>query len=78
MLSAEAAADALLHCRDPNPEAPAPMMPTHRPLVLALGLGLLALVSTADADAQKKKKGTPAVSAQCTDFYASANADWST
>jgi putative endopeptidase len=76
MLSAEAAADALLHCRDPNPEAPAPMMPTHRPLVLALGLGLLALVSTADADAQKKKKGTPAVSAQCTDFYTQANAGW--
>lgn len=51
------------------------MMPTPRPLVLALGLGLLALVSTADADAQRKKKA-PAVSAQCTDFYASANADW--
>jgi len=52
------------------------MMPTPRPLFLALGLGLLALVSAADADAQKKKKGAPAVSAQCTDFYASANADW--
>ena len=51
------------------------MMPTPRPLVLALGLGLLALVSTADADAQRKKKA-PAVSAQCTDFYAWANAEW--
>ena len=52
------------------------MMSTPRPLVLALGLGLLALVSAADADAQKKKSKAPAVSAQCSDFYAQANAGW--
>jgi putative endopeptidase len=52
------------------------MMPTPRPLALALGFGLLALLSSADADAQRKKSRAPAVSAQCTDFYAQANADW--
>jgi putative endopeptidase len=52
------------------------MMPMPRPLVLALGLGLVALVSAADADAQRKKAKTPAISADCTDFYGQANAAW--
>ena len=54
------------------------MTPTPRPLVLALGLGLLAALSSADADAQRKRSSsrTPAVTPQCTDFYAQANADW--
>ncbi|AKC88423.1 M13-type metalloendopeptidase [Pseudoxanthomonas suwonensis] len=50
-------------------------MPTPRPLVLALGLGLAAAFSAADADAQRRR-AAPAVSPQCTDFYAQANADW--
>jgi len=52
------------------------MIATPRPLALALAFGLLALVSATDADAQKKKAKAPAVSPQCTDFYAHANADW--
>ncbi|MCR6685030.1 M13 family metallopeptidase [Pseudoxanthomonas sp.] len=54
------------------------MTPTPRPLVLALGLGLLAALSSADADAQRKRSSSraPAVTPQCTDFYAQANADW--
>lgn len=52
------------------------MIRTPHPLVLALGFGLLALVSATDADAQKKKARAPAVSPQCTDFYAHANARW--
>ena len=50
------------------------MMPTPRPLVLAIGL--VALVAAADADAQRKKAKTPAVSADCSDFYHQANAAW--
>ena len=53
------------------------MMPTPRPLVLALGLGLLATLASTDADAQRKRSSrAPAVTPQCTDFYAQANADW--
>ncbi|KAF1687736.1 peptidase M13 [Pseudoxanthomonas broegbernensis] len=53
------------------------MTPPIRPLVLALSLGLLALAST-DAHAQRKRAAAraPAVPAQCTDFYAQANAEW--
>jgi len=52
------------------------MTPMPRPLVLALGLGLLAVVAAAPAQAAKRSAKAPAVSAQCSDFYAQANADW--
>jgi len=53
-------------------------MTTHpRPLVLALALGLAALATAPGAEAQRKRASrAPAVPAQCTDFYALANADW--
>jgi len=48
-----------------------------RPLALALGLGLAVAAASPDAGAQRKRAGrAPAVPAQCTDFYAQANADW--
>lgn len=51
-----------------------------RPLVCALALGLVAVLSAPDADAQKRrskpKAKTPAVSAECSDFYSAANAEW--
>jgi putative endopeptidase len=53
---------------------------TPRPLVCALALSLVAALSAPDADAQKRrskaKAKAPAVSAECTNFYSSANADW--
>lgn len=53
-------------------------MPNVRPLSLALAFGLVTLLSTSDAEAARKKASAraPAVSAACTDFYTSANADW--
>src|SRR5690606_25177691 len=54
-------------------------MPTPRPLALALILALAAGLAAPDGHAAKKparKAKAPAVSAACTDFYASANADW--
>lgn len=52
-------------------------MPTFRPLVIALGISLVTLVAANDAVAAKKRAArAPAVSAQCSDFYSSANADW--
>ena len=52
------------------------MISAPRPLVLALGVALVALVSAADADAQRRKSRAPAVSPQCADLYAHANAAW--
>ena len=52
------------------------MISAPRPLVLALGVTLVALVSAADADAQRRKSRAPAVSPQCADLYAHANAAW--
>ena len=54
---------------------------TLRPLACALALSLIAGLASPDADAAKKKRAAakpkaPVVSAACTDFYASANADW--
>jgi len=55
-------------------------MPTPRPLALALILALAAGFAAPDGHAAKKpaakKAKAPAVPAECTDFYASANADW--
>ena len=52
------------------------MISAPRPLVLALGVALVALVLAADADAQLRKSRAPAVSPQCADLYAHANAAW--
>ena len=52
------------------------MISAPRPLVLALGVALVALVLAADADAQRRKSRAPAVSPQCADLYAHANAAW--
>ncbi|GGD57466.1 M13 family metallopeptidase [Pseudoxanthomonas indica] len=41
-----------------------------------LAFALVAALGSTHADAAKKKAKAPAVSAQCSDFYASANADW--
>lgn len=54
---------------------------TLRPLACALALSLIAGLASPAADAAKKKRAAaqhkaPAVAAECTDFYASANADW--
>ena len=54
---------------------------TLRPLACALALSLIAGLASPAADAAKKKRAaakpkTPVVAAECTDFYASANADW--
>ncbi|MDR7133971.1 putative endopeptidase [Lysobacter niastensis] len=55
-------------------------MATARPLACALVLALIAGVASPAADAQKKrapaKSKAPATANACTDFYASANADW--
>lgn len=52
-------------------------MPTIRPLAIALGISLVTLVSANDALAAKKRAArAPAVTAQCSDFYESANATW--
>src|SRR6478672_10200418 len=55
-------------------------MPTPRPLALALIIALAAGLAAPDGHAAKKpaakKAKAPAVPAMCTDFYASANADW--
>lgn len=56
---------------------------TLRPLACALALSLIAGLVSPAADAAKKKRAAakpkaPAVSAECSDFYASANADWLT
>ncbi len=48
-----------------------------RPSLIALAL--LFALGAPDADAQRKKRAparAPAVSAECTDFYTAANADW--
>ena len=50
-----------------------------RPLALALSLSLIAALASPAVDAAKKKKSAkkaPAVSLNCSDFYAQANADW--
>src|SRR5690606_41801199 len=62
----------------PASRAPGPPMTTRiRPLALALGLGLAVAAASPAAGAQRKRAGrAPAVPAQCTDFYAQANADW--
>ena len=54
---------------------------TLRPLACALALSLIAGLASPSAEAAKKKRAAakpkaPAVTAQCNDFYASANADW--
>ncbi len=53
---------------------------TLRPLACALALSLIVGLSSPAADAAKKKRvakpKVPAVAAECTNFYASANADW--
>ncbi|CAA9312282.1 MAG: Metallopeptidase [uncultured Lysobacter sp.] len=53
---------------------------TPRPLVCALALSLVAALAAPSAQAQKKKRAAKpkaaAVSAVCTDFYSTANADW--
>ena len=54
---------------------------TLRPLACALALCLIAGLASPAADAAKKKRApakpkTPATAPACTDFYASANADW--
>ncbi len=44
-----------------------------------LALALVVALASGDADAQRKKKAAPKpppVSAECTDFYSAANADW--
>jgi putative endopeptidase len=53
-------------------------MPTVRPLSLALALGLVTVLSSTDAEAARKRSSAraPAVSAACTDFYETSNADW--
>ena len=54
-------------------------MPTPRPLALALIIALAAGIAAPDGHAAKKpakKAKAPTVPAVCTDFYASANADW--
>lgn len=56
-----------------------PRIPVARPLALALAATLVAGLASGPAEAQRKRKASPkapAVSAQCTDFYAAANADW--
>ncbi len=53
---------------------------TLRPLACALALSLVAGLASPAADAAKKKSSAkakaPPVAAECTDFYASANAEW--
>lgn len=55
-------------------------MPAAKPLALALLVALTASVTAPDALAQKKrpaaKAKAPAVSADCSDFYAASNATW--
>jgi len=55
-------------------------MLTLRPLACALALSLIAGLASPAADAAKKKAApktkAPAVANACSDFYASANADW--
>ena len=54
-------------------------MPSLRPLAIALAVALAAAAAAPDASAQKKKapaRKVPAVSAECTDFYAAANSGW--
>ena len=55
-------------------------MPTPRPLAIALILAVAAGLAAPEGHAAKKpaakKAKAPAVSAACSDFYASANADW--
>lgn len=53
-------------------------MPPSRPLVLALAIGLITALAAHDADAQRKKRAPapPPVSPACTDYYATANAEW--
>lgn len=55
-------------------------MLTLRPLTCALALSLIAGLASPAADAAKKKAAAkpkaPAVANACSDFYASANADW--
>jgi putative endopeptidase len=41
-----------------------------------LAFALVAALGSTQAEAAKKKAKAPAVSAQCSDFYAAANADW--
>lgn len=57
-----------------------PHLSNVRPLVLAVAATLIAGFIAAPVHAQKKKRAAapkpPAVTAQCTDFYAFANADW--
>ncbi len=52
------------------------MTPNLRPLAMALGLASLATLATLPAVAATKKTGSAKASPACTDFYASANADW--
>ncbi|MFC0678969.1 M13 family metallopeptidase [Lysobacter korlensis] len=54
---------------------------TPRPLACALALSLIAALAAPDADAQKRrgskaKAKAPEISAECSDFYSAANADW--
>ena len=55
-------------------------MSTLRPLACALALSLIAGLASPSADAAKKKAApkakAPAAANACSDFYASANADW--
>ncbi|MGJ7903187.1 M13 family metallopeptidase [Lysobacter sp. 1R34A] len=55
-------------------------MSTLRPLACALALSLIAGLASPTADAAKKKAAAkpkaPAAASACSDFYASANADW--
>lgn len=57
-----------------------PRLSNVRPLAVAVAITLIAGLAAAPVNAQKKKraapKKAPAVTAQCTDFYAFANADW--
>ena len=46
-----------------------------RPLVIALSLSLLPLAPPAEA-ARRRAAATPAIPPACTDFHATANADW--
>jgi len=52
-------------------------MPNFRPLAISLGVSLALLATAHDASAARKRAArAPAVSAQCTDFHDSANAEW--
>ncbi|KAB8318539.1 M13 family metallopeptidase [Tolypothrix campylonemoides VB511288] len=77
----EPGAKRLLHSRPPfTPVVPAMIQ---RPLACALAFALIAGLAAPDADAQKRRRSgkakAPAAAAgptACTDFYATANADW--